>query len=258
MAISSLTNIGLSQNDTNAASSSSASQLAQNFDTFLTLLTTQLKNQDPTSPMESDKFTDQLSQFAQVEQGIQSNKNLENLIAMQSQQRQLSALSYVGAEIEAVGDTNWLEDGGELKYKYNVSPEVPRLQLQIQDQSGKTVYSEELTDVSGLQTFTWDGKNNSGVEQAEGAYTLVVKPLAANGDTFTDEDGDPASVAVGIIGTVDSVDIDDDDIYLRIGDVAVPFSTLTNVKLGANGTEDTADSGDGGNDNGSDEQDEAA
>ena len=104
MAISSLTNVGLSTNDTNAASNSSANQLSANFDTFLTLLTTQLKNQDPTSPMESDKFTDQLSQFAQVEQGIQSNKNLENLLAMQSQQRQLSALSYVGAEIEAVGD----------------------------------------------------------------------------------------------------------------------------------------------------------
>mgnify|MGYP003685554371 FL=1 len=254
MAISSLTNVGLAGSNNNAASSSSASQLAQNFDTFLTLLTTQLKNQDPTSPMESDKFTDQLSQFAQVEQGIQSNKNLEDLIAMQSQQRQLSALSYVGAEIEAVGDTNWLEEGGELKYKYNVSPEVPRLQLQIQDQEGKTIYSEELTDVSGLQSFTWDGKNNSGVEQGEGAYTLVVKPMAENGDTFKTDKGKPASVAIGIIGSVDSVDIDDSDIYLRIGDVSVPFSTLTNVKLGASGTDTT----DGGNDSGSDVQDEAA
>lgn len=254
MAISSLTNVGLAGSNNNAASSSSASQLAQNFDTFLTLLTTQLKNQDPTSPMESDKFTDQLSQFAQVEQGIQSNKNLEDLIAMQSQQRQLSALSYVGAEIEAVGDTNWLEEGGELKYKYNVSPEVPRLQLQIQDQEGKTIYSEELTDVSGLQSFTWDGKNNSGVAQGEGAYTLVVKPMAANGDTFKTDKGKPASVAIGIIGSVDSVDIDDRDIYLRIGDVSVPFSTLTNVKLGASGTDTT----DGGNDSGSDVQDEAA
>jgi flagellar basal-body rod modification protein FlgD len=251
MTISSLTNVGLSQADTNAASSNSASQLAQNFDTFLTLLTTQLKNQDPTSPMESDKFTDQLSQFAQVEQGIQSNKNLEDLIAMQGQQRQLSALSYVGAEIEAVGDTNWREEGEPITYKYNVSPEVPRLQLQIQDQSGATIYSKELNDVSGLQTFTWDGKNNNGVDQDAGAYTLVVRPMAANGDTFADEDGDPASVAIGIIGTVDSVDIDDSDIYLRLGDVSVPFSTLTNVKLGANAT-DTATG------NGSDVQDEAA
>ncbi len=262
MTISSTTNVNVAGSNTNAASRNSASQLAQNFDTFLTLLTTQLKNQDPTSPMESDKFTDQLSQFAQVEQGIQSNKNLENLLAMQSQQRQLSALSYVGAEIEAVGDTNWLDEGGELKYKYNISPEVPRLQLQIQDQSGKTIYSEELTEVSGLQDFTWDGKNNSGVAQAEGAYTLVLKPMAANGDTFKDEKGKPASMAIGIIGNVDSVDIGDDDIYLRIGDVSVPFATLTNVKLGANGT-DTSNGGDtGGSDgddsSGNDEQDEAA
>ncbi|WP_412777017.1 flagellar hook assembly protein FlgD [Thalassospira lucentensis] len=261
MTVSSLTNVGISGTNTNAASSSSANQLAQNFDTFLTLLTTQLKNQDPTSPMESDKFTDQLSQFAQVEQGIQSNKNLENLLAMQSQQRQLSALSYVGAEIEAVGDTNWLEEGGELNYKYNVSPKVPRLQLQVQDQSGATVYSEEVNDVSGLQSFTWDGKNNSGVEQAEGAYTLVLKPMAANGDTFKDEKGKPASVAIGIIGSVDSVDITDDDIYLRIGDVSVPFTTLTNVKLGASGTDTGTDNGsDTGTDDGSDgdEQEDAA
>lgn len=270
MTVSSLTNVGLHQSNNNAASSSSANQLAQNFDTFLTLLTTQLKNQDPTSPMESDKFTDQLSQFAQVEQGIQSNKNLEDLIAMQGQQRQLSALSYVGAEVEAVGDTNWLEEGEQLTYKYNVSPEVPRLQLQIQDQAGKTVYSAEFNDISGLQTFTWDGKNNSGVEQAEGAYTLVVSPMAANGESFLDEKGKPASVAIGIVGTVDSVDIDDNDIYLRLGDVSVPFSTLTNVKLGANatdtGTDNTdpntdtdtdTDTGTGG-DSGTDEQEEAA
>lgn len=265
MAISSLTNVGVANNNTNAASNSSANQLSANFDTFLTLLTTQLKNQDPTSPMESDKFTDQLSQFAQVEQGIQSNKNLENLLAMQSQQRQLSALSYVGAEIEAVGDTNWLEDGGELNYKYNIAPEVPRLQLQVQDQSGKTVYSEDLENISGLQSFNWDGKNNSGVAQAEGAYTLVLKPMAANGDPFKDEKGKPAATAIGIIGTVDSVDITDDDIYLRLGDVAVPFATLTNVKLGANSTDTETDTGtdtgsDTGTDGGSDddEQSEAA
>ncbi|BDW95097.1 MAG: flagellar biosynthesis protein FlgD [Thalassospira sp.] len=262
MTVSSLTNVGLSQTNTNAGSSSSASQLAQNFDTFLTLLTTQLKNQDPTSPMESDKFTDQLSQFAQVEQGIQSNKNLEDLLAMQGQQRQLSALSYVGAQIEAVGDTNWRDEGEELTYKYNVAPEVPRMKLQIQDQSGKTIYSEELTDVSGLQTFTWDGKNNNGVEQDAGAYTLVVQPMAANGDTFKDDKGRPASVAIGIIGTVDSVDIDDTDIYLRLGDVSVPFSTLTNVKLGANstdtGTDNTDNTDNTGDNSGSEQQEEAA
>lgn len=237
MAISSMTNIGLQGTNANTASSNAAASLSQNFDSFLTLLTTQLKNQDPTSPMDSDKFTDQLSQFAQVEQGIQTNKNLENLLTMQGQQRQLSALSYVGAQIEAVGDTNWHRAGESLDFKYSISPEVPSAELQIVDQSGKTVYSETVTDVSGVQNFTWNGKDNAGTDQAEGAYTLTIKPLAENGETFKDSKGKPATVSIGIVGRVDSVDIGDDDIYLRIGDVSVPFTTLTNVKLASNATD---------------------
>jgi len=237
MTVSSLSNIGLSQADKNATSSASSQQLAANLDTFLTLLTTQLKNQDPTSPMETDKFTDQLSQFAQVEQGIQTNQNLEDLLSMQEQQRQLSALSYVGARIEAVGDTSWLEKDGSIDFKYNVSPaDVPQVELQIVNQDGDTVYSKTVSDKSGLQDFSWDGKSNSGVAQPEGAYTLVVKPKDGSGNTYADKSGKPAEVYIGISGIVESVDIADDGIYLRIGGVSVPFETLTNVKLGANGT----------------------
>ncbi|AUG51988.1 flagellar hook assembly protein FlgD [Thalassospira marina] len=255
MTVSSLTNIGLQTSNQNASSSQSAASLSQNFDTFLTLLTTQLKNQDPTSPMESDKFTDQLSQFAQVEQGIQTNKNLENLLTMQGQQRQLSALSYVGAQIEAVGDTNWHRAGETMDFKYSISPEVPSAQLQIVDQDGKTVYSETVTDVSGVQSFTWNGKDNSGTDQEEGAYTLVVKPLGDDGDTFKDSKGKAATVSIGIVGKVDSVDIGDDDIYLRIGDVSVPFATLTNVKLASNSDENsgTGSTGNEGDDTATDD-----
>ncbi len=121
-----------------------------------------------------------------------------------------------------------------------------------------SLFGAMISGVSGLQTFTWDGKNNNGVEQDPGAYTLVVSPMAANGDSFLDEDGDPASVAIGIVGTVDSVDIDDSDIYLRMGDVSVPFSTLTNVKLGANSTDTTNDNTDTGDNSGTEEQEEAA
>ncbi|MEQ5775186.1 flagellar biosynthesis protein FlgD [Thalassospira sp. NFXS8] len=258
MTVSSLTNIGLQTSNGNASSSNSAASLSQNFDTFLTLLTTQLKNQDPTSPMESDKFTDQLSQFAQVEQGIQTNKNLENLLTMQGQQRQLSALSYVGAEIEAVGDTNWHTPGENLDFKYNISPEVPSAQLQIVDQEGKTIYSETVEDVSGVQTFSWDGKNNSGTDVAEGAYTLVIKPLGKDGETFKDEKGKEASVSIGIVGKVDSVDIGDNDIYLRIGDVSVPFTTLTNVKLAATASDNASDGNSGTGSTGNDGDDTAS
>ena len=68
---------------TNAGAGAAASQasLADNFDTFLTILTAQIQNQDPLEPMDSSKFTDQLVQFSGVEQQIKSNKQLEQLLA---------------------------------------------------------------------------------------------------------------------------------------------------------------------------------
>src|ERR1044071_1210572 len=81
-----------------AASQAGSAQktLASNFDTFLSLLTTQLKNQDPMSPMDSNQFTQQLVQFSQVEQQINSNKNLESLIALTKSQTTTAAVSYLG------------------------------------------------------------------------------------------------------------------------------------------------------------------
>src|ERR1051326_9398368 len=70
--------------------------LSSNFDTFLTLLTTQLKNQDPLQPMDSNQFTQQLVQFSQVEQQINSNKNLESLISLTKSQTTTAAVSYLG------------------------------------------------------------------------------------------------------------------------------------------------------------------
>lgn len=87
------------------------SNLAENFDNFLTILITQLQNQDPLSPMESNEFTSQLVQFTGVEQQVLQNKNLEELIRLQSANQTLSAVSFIGKLVEATGDTNTLTDG---------------------------------------------------------------------------------------------------------------------------------------------------
>ncbi|MCC7047960.1 MAG: hypothetical protein IT562_14710, partial [Alphaproteobacteria bacterium] len=74
----------------------SMSKLAENFDQFLTLLTTQLKNQDPLSPMDSAQFTQQLVSFAGVEQQINTNKNLETLLSLQKSNQMVGALDLMG------------------------------------------------------------------------------------------------------------------------------------------------------------------
>ena len=89
-----------------AASSGSATlagrkSLASNFDTFLSLLTTQMKNQDPLSPMDSTEFTNQLVQFAQVEQQINSNESLTNLIGLSQQNIVTNSVNYIGKTVEA-------------------------------------------------------------------------------------------------------------------------------------------------------------
>src|ERR1700745_1994530 len=94
-----------------AAGSNAMQQLSGNFQTFLTLLTTQLKNQDPLSPMDSNQFTQQLVQFSQVEQQINSNKNLEDLIALTKSQSATNAVSYLGKTLTLTDGTAALQNG---------------------------------------------------------------------------------------------------------------------------------------------------
>ena len=86
---------------TTAVTGAAAAQksLASNFDTFLTLLTTQLQHQDPLSPMDSTEFTQQLVQFSSVEQQISANKNLESLIALTKSRSSADAVSYLGKSL---------------------------------------------------------------------------------------------------------------------------------------------------------------
>ena len=86
-------------------------KLAENFDTFLTLLTTQLRNQDPLDPLDSAQFTQQLVQFSQVEQSILANKNFDTLIADVRRGQNATYLNYLGEDVEASGSTTMLSEG---------------------------------------------------------------------------------------------------------------------------------------------------
>src|SRR6202046_4882218 len=88
-----------------AAGDVGSQQLAGNFNTFLTLLTTQLQNQDPLSPLDTNQFTQQLVEFASVEQQVNMNSNLQTLIAMQQTSASLQALQLVGANVTINSNT---------------------------------------------------------------------------------------------------------------------------------------------------------
>ncbi|MCR6629273.1 MAG: hypothetical protein NVV74_04020 [Magnetospirillum sp.] len=171
--------------DTQTAKSlTSAKSLAQNFDTFLTMLTTQLKHQDPLSPMDSTQFTNQLVQFAGVEQQINANSNLEKLISATSLNTRSQAVNYIGQVIEADTDLVPLQGAkdtesnaiqlvdGKATFKYVLSSAANTTQLKIKDADGNVVRTLLGSTGAGSHEITWDGTDSSGTALPAGSYTV--------------------------------------------------------------------------------------
>ena len=172
-------------------------QLSSNFDTFLQLLTTQLKNQDPTAPMDSNQFTQQLVQFSQVEQQINTNDNLKTLIGQGASQAGTFASAYLGKKV-SVTNGNASLSGGSAIWTYNLGTAASTTALSITDAHGRTVYSAPGETGSGQHAFSWNGKDNNGNTLADGTYKLTVTAQTSDGTTVT------SSVAsAGVVGQID-------------------------------------------------------
>jgi flagellar basal-body rod modification protein FlgD len=180
-----------------AAATTTNNTLASNFTTFLQLLTTQLKNQNPLDPLDTNQFTQQLVQFAQVEQQLKSNTQLETLVTLQKATQATQALGYVGQTVAIDGQTSRLANG-TAGWSFN-SPKPATATINIINPAGATVFSGNYSLDAGSQNFVWDGRNNSGVMQADGDYTLSITAKDASGQTV--------AVSTEVQGVVDSVDM---------------------------------------------------
>jgi flagellar basal-body rod modification protein FlgD len=161
------------------------------------LLTTQLKNQNPLDPLDTNQFTSQLVQFAQVEQQLKSNDQLSTLVSLQQTAQNTAALGFVGQTVGLAGATAALTNG-TATWGLNV-PKPATGTITITSATGQTVYSGEYSMNAGSQPFTWDGKDSSGLQWPDGNYTLSV--------TAQDANGLPVAVPTEIEGVVDSADL---------------------------------------------------
>jgi flagellar basal-body rod modification protein FlgD len=193
----------------NSSSSGTASTgIADNFQTFLTLLTTQLQNQNPLDPLDTNQFTQQLVQFAGVEQQLKSNQALTSLVQLQTTAQTTQAMNFVGANAVVDGSKTALTNGKAI---WSLSSEKPvAAQVSIQNDTGATVYTGKFTINAGNnQAFAWDGRGNDGTQWPEGNYKLSV--------VATDAAGKTATVSTQIQGTIDSVDLTQTPPQLSIG-----------------------------------------
>jgi flagellar basal-body rod modification protein FlgD len=195
-------------------------QLSGNFSTFLTLLTTQLKNQDPTSPMDSNQFTQQLVMYSQVEQQITSNDNLKTLISQGTSNAATMAAGYLGKKV-SVSTGNASLSGGSANWTYNLSGTAATTKLSVSNASGKTVFSTTGQTASGNSSFAWDGKDNNGNQLPDGTYKLTV--------TAADSAGNEIKNSVASAGTVAQIDMTVSPPKLVVGSMEVDLSDIAAV-----------------------------
>ena len=171
--------------------------LAKNFSQFLTLLTTQLKNQNPLDPLDTNQFTQQLVQFAQVEQQLKQNDQLATLVALQKTAQATAALGFVG-ETVVVDGANASLANGSANWSLNI-PKPAVVTVNIRNASGQTVFSGNYTMNAGIQPFAWDGRGTNGTQWPDGSYTMMV--------TARDAGGQAVAVPTEVAGVVDSADL---------------------------------------------------
>jgi len=182
----------LSPNVGGGQSTTQLGQVDQNYSDFLKLLTTQLQNQDPSEPTDTNALTQQIATLSQVEQQLKTNENLQKLIGMYSATQYNSIVSYIGKQIEAEGDTSHL-DIKKVDFKYNLASNANTVTVTIKDKNGDVVRTDSsvsLGRTAGDNTYSWDGKDNQGHIMPAGDYTISVEAkdgaggdIAATGST---------------------------------------------------------------------------
>lgn len=207
--------------------------LADDFSQFLTLLTTQLQNQDPLSPLDSNEFTQQLVQFSQVEQAINTNTKLDDLVLLQIDNATTAALDYIGLDASYISSEIPLQQGQPSTIRYSLDGNAAISVINIFSEDGTLVFSADAETTSGTHEFEWNGRDLVNEELPSGTYSVRVDTLDANENVI-----DTTTV---VTGRVHGIEQQDGIVYALIGDRAVPTSTILNAVVPEDTTTTTAE-----------------
>ena len=209
-----------SSSSSSSLGSSTGATLAGNFQTFLTLLTTQLQNQNPLDPLDTNQFTQQLVQFAGVEQQLKTNDSLSQLVTLQQTTQATQALDYVGKTAVVDGTTATMTNSSAT-WHLNV-PTDATVDISVANSSGQTVFTGKYTAGAASDVpFTWNGQGNDGTQLPDGKYTITA--------TGKDVAGNNVGIAAQVQGTVSSVDLTQSPPLLTIDGTSYTLSQVKSV-----------------------------
>jgi flagellar basal-body rod modification protein FlgD len=217
-AVASATTSAAATSNINAGQAS----LNESYTTFLTLLTTQLKNQDPTSPMDTNAFTQQLVAMTGVQQQLLTNELLQGISNNSSNSGVAGSVGLIGKTATATSSDATLANGA-ANWTYNLAGDASAATLTITDSTGKAVYSTAGSNLAaGNHTLSWNGKNFAGVQLPDGGvYTLSI--------AAADSSGNSVASTSSVTGSVGSVTQANGTTLVKIGVNSVPLSSITSV-----------------------------
>lgn len=209
--------------DTTAAAAAMKKSLGLNKDDFMNLFVAQLKYQDPLKPQDPSAMLDQLSQLSLVEQSYNSNTALNSMLTAQNNSNSLTAISFIGKDIKANGNSVSFNGNSPAVLEFNASLAATSGQVSILDASGQVVRTATLGATNaGDNRFSWDGRDNSGALLPAGAYTFAVNTTLANGTSL--------AATTYTTGRIDGVNLSGSAPYLSIGAASVALADVVNVK----------------------------
>lgn len=204
---------------TASAAPNALASLSGNFQDFLKLLMTQLQNQNPASPLDTNQFTSQLVQFASVGQQINANQSLTQLIQLTQSGEILQSSSMLGHQVAVQSDHMPLQNGtGQLQF---TAASAGPVAIAVYSDNGTQLADATVQAVAGNNTWTWDGTTGSGSKAPDGAYRVAVMGL--------DQSGNPVAQPFSVVGTATGVATQNGTLQLQLGPEAVPFGSVQSI-----------------------------
>ena len=198
-------------------------RLAENFEMFLTLLTTQLQNQDPLAPMDANQFTQQLVQMTSVEQQLLSNELLQKIADRGTESDFQQAVGMIGHGVTVRSPDATLGPDG-AGWTYELPTAATKVTVQVRDSTGKLLFEDDDAAYSaGRHDIEWDGKIDGVQAPIGGVYTMSVSATDANGKAVASN--------VYTDGLVTGVEQKADGVYVSVGRSSVKMDRIASVWL---------------------------
>ncbi len=208
--------------DTTAAAAAMKKSVGMDKDDFMKLFVAELQYQDPLEPLDSSAMLDQLSQLTLVEQSYNSNTALNNLLTAQNNSISLTAVSFIGKDVKAYGNSASFDGSTSTNLQFKLPLSASSTQVSIVNSSGQTVRTAALgSSGAGENSFTWDGRDNSGALLPAGAYTFAVTATAADGSSL--------AATTYTTGRIDGVNLSGSTPVLAVGTVSVALGDVISM-----------------------------